>query len=543
MLIVPLNVQASCSAILPADLDQFLRNNFSKQVRGRANNLRDKLGALLRQLKWKLHADAITFFLYDERRYQFDLPIAFGLAYPTAFFDPAMWPGTDRAIGRLLKDLVPMDPFMPDQLSAIAGPFMDREDILYSAAFPIAYRNKPLGVVFFNYRRSCSLTDNERQIITGTIEHAAREIWTHRGVRDVHRNAPKRIARAVCKQIMQTLNNPVAIWRYVSGSKLSLWGAAGVPETSLIKRIEIDNTRESWFENVTNVSVAKDRGPVIDPHISFMRLSDEASICPIRHDSLPVGLMVIFRGRGNSGCIDPSGLSHPLGVAAGALLQHSLIARWFVQAGKDLAGRLQSNVAIVMTRAVEEAVIFTGADSGALVIFDETTGRFSLGAMAPRQAIDYFPNSSWAMGLMLNIISRNEPYSTAGRTAEIGKKALRQKGLRDLGGTQSFVGVPVEINEKQVGVLYVCGKRRNQFLEEHVTWMQEWARHTTVALGRSRSLLNSISNVKNAIGYIENVATGQRICNIIKERFGFDFVSLHIVRQIEGIIQTVYEVA
>lgn len=190
-----------------------------------------------------------------------------------------------------------------------------------------------------------------------------------------------------------------------------------------------------------------------------------------------------------------------------------------------------------MTTAIKTAVTYTGADSGALLIFDEITDTFSLGAMAPGKPTVRYQRSPFIDGLMRHIIATNKPYFVGDRTDPLAAEALRQ-----LGRAKSLIAVPLDINGGQAGLLYVRGKRPHQFLEEHVTWMAQWARRTAEVLGRSGSLLNSIANVTTAIEAIDSLTIWRRICSEIKERFKFEFVSLHTVRRIEGIIETVCEI-
>lgn len=528
---------------LSAELNHSLFVQFDTQIKRSRNLVRDKLESSLKQLKWRLELDVITSFLFDEQQDQFHFPVAFGLKHPQAFFDPAMWPGTERAIGQAVQKLSPILSYAPDAGSAISGPFMKREQIKYSALFPIVHAKKALGIVFLSFRTERTLERRKQEITLSTLKSIAQEIWQNRDIVSYRPNAWRSIGRSVCRLIMARVNEPVAIWRVVSGTKLSLWGSSGVPKQRLIPRIEVDKKLSSWYTQITSnrilscTCVDKNLAPLVRPNIGSMHFSNKAYIAPVKFDPLVVGIIVIFQKGGEDSADNIFRTLDPLcSIVAGGLIQHSHIARWIAQSQRELSTSLRYSEASVMTKSVEVAVTYTGADSGALLLRDECQSTFIPGSMIPQTDIVHYKNSPIIDGLMLNILNGQGSYF--GRQT---RRTFFADALKELGCAKSLIGVPISIDAQHRGVFYVRGKQHNQFLEGHVPWMRQWAKRTAEVLRKCGSLRNSIKSIENAVESIENLDNRNRMCREVMKQFNFDFVSLHLVDPIEGVIETVAE--
>jgi GAF domain-containing protein len=536
------------------DLVSLLKYRFAERyLRRNTDLLRGALGVLLRHLKQRVGADVVTLRLYNEPTSRFYLPIAFGLQHPEMFLDPAMVPGTDREIGNILKSETPCERYEPGPDSAMAGPFMKLEGIKCAIGFRIAHETKkaPLGVVFLNYRRDTKLTELKRRIFLKTIAIAASEVWNRtsnnreltahsdiwhrRDTNSVKRRSQAHVADPLCRLAIQVLNRPLAIWRLAKGGKWSRWGAVGVPLCCLSETV-LPNSEgacrlDALCHTVSTKEVSVSTYLSMLVHTTIPGFCDTVLMSPVRYETKMVGVMVLFApDKRDFAGIDNLSLSHIVNLIADALLQHSLIARLREKPGA-VSSQLQYSTEPIMRWCVDQAERITLADSAALFLWDETNKRFHIGAKTSSSKINLFSELPRRDGLTSKILKDGTSYITGNGGDELAQKTLS--------GSKSLIGVPMSIDQVPVGVLYVRGVHNDQFLGEHVTWLRELAEHTGLGLRRAQALFRSLSKLDAAIADIHNPSTWDKLCVSVQERFGFAFISLHIVHRDAHVVETV----
>ena len=106
--------------------------------------------SILKDLRNKTQANAITFYYYDEAHNRLILPVGVGLVGTGRF--KSWLPSMDRVAGKIVRSGAPIVAEDAEHHSDMAGPFVYAEGVKSAAGFPlIATTGEKIGVLFVNY--------------------------------------------------------------------------------------------------------------------------------------------------------------------------------------------------------------------------------------------------------------------------------------------------------------------------------------------------------------------------------------------------------
>jgi GAF domain-containing protein len=139
-------------------------------------------------------------------------------------------------------------------------------------------------------------------------------------------------------------------------------------------------------------------------------------------------------------------------------------------------------------------------------------------------------------GLTRQILDTGEPIKIDNA---IGDPRVRKAALDE--GTRSLIGVCLQMGDEKIGVLFVNGERKGQFSKYDMQILQTLANQASLALGSRRLLLKPAMEIEESSLHLFRLdAILGEVCQEIKERFGFYFAAIHLIRPEERIIETVH---
>ena len=187
-----------------------------------------------------------------------------------------------------------------------------------------------------------------------------------------------------------------------------------------------------------------------------------------------------------------------------------------------------------MNMIVETARSLTSANSSTIFLLRKEY--FDIGARTPAHKKFPVELPRFKGGLTRQIIDTARSVRVDDTTVD---SRIRKAVLDE--GTRSLVGVCLQIENEKMGVLYVSGKRRSQFTDQHVRFLETIANQASVALGCGRLLLKptiEIEQSSSELFRIEDIL--KRVCEEIQSQFGFHFAAVQLIRREKKIIETVY---
>lgn len=118
------------------------------------------LQTIVEEAKKAMNIDAICLYLYDQQLDEFQFPITVGLSHEKEMKGPVM---KSSVVGRVFASGKPHFASLSQQDELFSGPFVKREKIFSSAGFPLFVGNRPVGVLFLNYRTRHDFDVHERR--------------------------------------------------------------------------------------------------------------------------------------------------------------------------------------------------------------------------------------------------------------------------------------------------------------------------------------------------------------------------------------------
>ena len=107
------------------------------------------LQTIVEEAKKAMNIDAICLYLYNQNTEEFQFPITVGLRRG----DKMKGPVTEKSVvGRVFASGKPHFASLSRQDELFSGPFVEREEIVSSAGFPLFVGKRPVGMLFLNYR-------------------------------------------------------------------------------------------------------------------------------------------------------------------------------------------------------------------------------------------------------------------------------------------------------------------------------------------------------------------------------------------------------
>ncbi|WP_089725423.1 GAF domain-containing protein [Candidatus Thiosymbion oneisti] len=208
--------------------------------------------------------------------------------------------------------------------------------------------------------------------------------------------------------------------------------------------------------------------------------------------------------------------------------------RWLLAtATRAVARSLDINEA--MRIIVEVARKLTDCDASVLWLLDSRTNRFTLGG---RSAGLEWPVSRPRSkgGLTRAILEQGESIRIDDtHTDKRVREGLVKRGVR------SLIGVPINRQDKTIGVLFVNSLQRTHFIPSDVSVLEAVAGQVSAGLGWARRVLTSMDEVERAVARLFRLEDTLRdLCERIQAETGFDYVAVQLVRPEERTIETVF---
>jgi len=202
----------------------------------------------------------------------------------------------------------------------------------------------------------------------------------------------------------------------------------------------------------------------------------------------------------------------------------------------ELTSGLKSITSInkVMQAVVTAAHKLTNADSSIIFLFDPKNETFSFGARLPKG--DTPVTAPRTNGLTRRILDQPEPYYTGDASSD--PYAQSARGTRR---NLSIIGIRIVANERKVGVFYVRKKEKHFFSSHHVEALKYLSAQVSSTLAGSHFFYQSAADIQEATSGVYHVESQfKTISTEIKQKWGFDAVSIHLIRHGEKFIETVH---
>ena len=512
--------------------------------------LKGRIATILEQLSVAVHADVITFFLYDAATDEFDLPVGIGIWDEDTFSDPRMCPRSDRVAGRIVRQGCPILANQVEGHETMEGPFAHRERILSAGGFPVqSQAGEPLGVLFASYRRNYVLSEDDQQVIwNATREIASAVLRTNlfpelRRLRSRQVSEEDQTMKVIVSLACNVLRMPVAIWildyknqslRIRESTALTRdyldLASARVGDGSIISQVVETGLTQSIFDLSTD---------------GRFRYQDQANKAdwkssityPIYLRGKIIGAIEVFSFDQREFELDEIETLRLLANLTSDAIenaQRSREAKQLAYVAQTLSASPDINRG--MQVIVDSAIDLTGAESSTIFLLDQRTNTFIVGARSPHSPTPPESLPRQTGGISRKIIDTGETIiiDDTYEYEDIREDVLRQ-------GTRSMVGVRLQMAREQIGVLYVNGKRKDQFGEHEATLLQTLANQVSLALGWSRLLLKPSEAIEQAISHLFGLELILKdLCNTIQVSLGYEFVALQLIRSEERIVETVY---
>jgi GAF domain-containing protein len=517
------------------------------------HRLGGELSHLVKRLASELSADVVTLFLYDVATGEFHLPIGYGLYDPATFIDPRMRPRPDRIAGKIAKEGKAFIVYRVSGKPNVEGAFTHREKIISTGGFPLIYNDKSVGVLFISYRSAHLFSGYDKQTIMLFAHRAASVIGQaeilpalgkHHSLPRTDKEKAISLSQAITNLACNVLHTPMAIWVPKPDSQelhiLAMSGltyeyaeaSAAIGDNTLISHV-FQTGEEEIIHNI-----------LTDHRYHYPGYAQRAGWISI------LGLPIKLRGQIH-GVIELFGYKpHVFGTVKLNIARQiaelvSITLESTFRSGESqrlgqIANQLSTTPGFdrAMHIIVEGARELTGANSSIIFVFQKRTASFIIGAHAPAEIVPPSGLPRLQEGLTVQIIESAETI----RIDDITRDARVREDLIHA-GICSLVGTRVQIEEENIGVLYVYGQRPGQFTENDQNLMQALAAQASVALGWTRMLLKPSEDIEQATSNLfrtEDIL--ENICSEIQSSLDFEFVAVQLLRPEENIIETIYSI-
>lgn len=182
---------------------------------------------------------------------------------------------------------------------------------------------------------------------------------------------------------------------------------------------------------------------------------------------------------------------------------------------------------------VDGARQLTDATNSSLYLFNLAEGAFELSARSPKptDAASASPRSE--EGLTRAILDMGQPILIADASQDT---RVRPSVVQD--GTRSILGVPVQVMDERVGVLYVNSEHTTHFSHTDIELLQSLADYGAIAIERTRPL-EAITKVNEATANI--LRLDELITDLLSKivELGFEFAALQLINREQNTIETV----
>ena len=485
------------------------------------------------------------------------MPVGYGLYDEATFKDPGMRPRIDRIVGEVVRhgrimvaDKVPKD-------SEMDGSFARREKIKSAAGFPLIHSGKVLGALFVSYRSAGqSFSKNTQQRIKPYVQKVARMIaesnlWkTLRQSQSHSKSEEEQTLQAIVMMACSLINQPIAIWLLDRHSQeLNIRAATGmthryvndasvqIGDGSIISQI-VETGEEQAIPDISD-----------DSRFHFTEYARKAGWIgmlgfPVKLRGITAGVIEVFtfeprefknaQARRNSFRRLTNMASVTIENAHRSNEAQKLA--WVAQTLSSTPGDFDKAMQVVVECARE----LTGADSSTINLFEKRTNSFVVGSRTgkPEESPESIPRSDGGLTRRVTDSGNAVKIDDTTRDSRVRKQIVSE-------GIRSLIGVRLQMEEERIGVLYVNGLRKNQFVDADVKVLQTLANQASVALGWTRLLLKPSEEIETAASEIfrlENIL--DETCHEVKDSDAdkYDLVTIQLVRPEENIIESVHAI-
>ncbi len=511
--------------------------------------LKAEIEGVLERIREGSESDAVTLLIYDPEEERFCSSFAIGLLDRRTFdYKP---PQMDRVAGKGLKARKPL---RVDQVRGhpdMDGAFARRERIESATGFPVLQEDAPIGVLFVSYRRRYVLGREKAE----AIEVILRDIVALVKQPD-NRNLLNKPHMAPLDEMTQVLDSIIQFGYSLTQRPISFW-LLERPDHHLRIRASTGLTREYVEKGVAQLKPAMQpnvirqvvetsrsveiRDIVTDERFRYPDLAERAGWSSLL--ALPVEVHGQIRGvielftfdREELDEINQQSLRY-LTKMASVTLENTYRAREsreLAEVARNLSQKPDFDRA--MKLIVGSARRLTGADSSTIILLEKRTGSFIVGVREPHDNPVVRPRSR---GLTHEIIDSE---SGVARIDDNSKDRRVNQELKD-GGFSSMIGVRIQIEQEQIGVLYVDGLLPGQFTSYDEQLLHTLADYASVALGWAQMLLRPSRAIEVATADLYQLdARLDEFCGDLMG-LGFDFSAIQLIRPEERIIEMVYGV-
>lgn len=511
--------------------------------------LRSSLQQDLRQLAEEISADAVTSLLYDVQTDEFDLPLEHGLRFPEYFTDPAMYPGTDRLAGRVVKNMESIVPIDIPVRSAVGTAFARREEISSAAVFPLVHKNVAVGILFVNFRSTHEFTNDEIARIEAFADMVARRILDSDVLSNLRQErvslplGPEdRILWATARLVTQVLDCPAAIWlenphgeyrvRAVSALRQLYLrqGIAGPDDGSLVSNAIGTGKSQSL--------APLEQGPLFPYQPEAFAAGWKTSLAlPIVQQRKPIGVIEIFGlldselDRADLRTLDR--ISEMAAEVAATSSASSSRSRRMVEIAKEISGA--DDLSLALQILVDGTTELTGAHSAVFIRRLADDHGFSRVVCSERVPSGYRAQPPVTDSFLEKVHSGTETCVISDTNED---KAVQ--GDISHHGINSLVAIPVRGVSAPIGVLLVNGFRPNQFREPDIQIIETLvAQISTASLGASW-IFDPSQEIEQATSRFFGLGDVLDDClEQILNEYGFDFVAVQLIRRRDRVIETV----
>ncbi|MEN6441943.1 MAG: GAF domain-containing protein [Syntrophobacter sp.] len=510
--------------------------------------VKDVLAGLAEELAAQTGADIVTILVGDRAKTEIHLAVGYGLDDPDTFYDLRMPARMDRVAGQVMKGKAAIIAETIDGHPIMDGPFARRERVKSSAGFPLVHGSEAFGAIFISFRNQHSFRESDYQTV-GTIgEKAAEVIAEAESCLRVKKPEPQvseeeKILRAVVSLARNVVKLPIAIWlreprgcdiRVRSGTGLTHGyfnqATATLGDSSIIseviqggKPIIIgDLTRDMRFPYAVHARAAGWR----------------STLCfPIKLRGQTRGVIQVFTydtREFENAEFDTLNYLSDLARVALENAYHAQEAELMSRLVHSLSATPNPDSAMQVIADIAREL--TGANSALIATLERRSGTYAVGCCSPAQE-DEICSRIAAEGALTDQIIKSDECIVMDDTK---RDPRAPQDIIDA-GVRSLLGVRIQTGDEQIGVLYAHGRVVQQFSEYHARLLRMMANQASIALGRTRLLLNSWREIEEAKARLFQLEPAiNRFCQELQDSREFDFVAVQLVRPRDSVIETMH---
>ncbi|MEE9396119.1 MAG: GAF domain-containing protein [Methylococcales bacterium] len=507
----------------------------------------NELHSILSSLKNEIKADVATLYVYDSKNGSFHLPVGIGLRDPDSFNDPIMRPRADRVAAKVTLGDSPLCIERIEEYPELFGAFANRERVRSFAGMPCLVGGQVVGVLFVNFRSQHSFSEQEVELCQGfafrvgtaIVESSILQNLPEVSVKPA--SSQEKNLQGIVELAGSTTNSLMGIWLFDPKEKdrLCLRASTSFPKSYREKayRTLDDDSIICKVFSTGNEQFIEDLQS--DEHFYFKKIAKDAGwrsvfCCPITSRGKRVGVIESFTfypWRHDQSLI----MTHrQLADLIGVTLENSRRSEEAEQlAGLARKMTIEPDFKSILQSIVNTARELTDADSSSVFLYEKRTRQFTLGVRSPFQE-DVKIELPRINGLTKHIINTGEIVHIRNSGDD-----KRSKKLKATERAKSLIGIRLDVGQEGVGVLYVRGKRIEQFVEADETLLTNIT--TQASLGFSgRFLLGPIGDIEDAAAKrFDKEKVLDYVCREIMD-LGFRFAAIQLISQKDRIIETVY---